>query len=212
MSGKFGPQHGDVPMSWLWARLHKRTIKLMYFEGGFQAFSDGLAAAVSEKGARIRYQSSIEEIARAPEGKLQLKLGSVPETGSDNKGDSTSTDTSKHADSKIAETSSEALIFDRIICTSGPHVLAQMAPELPDAYLNKLRDLPFLGAVVAVLSLDRKLMDEVYWLSIDKRELPFLAVVEHTNFVSSDHYGGENLVYVGDYLHHRPSLFFNERR
>ncbi len=60
--------------------------------------------------------------------------------------------------------------------------------------------MPYLGAVVAVLALDRKLMDEVYWLSIDKRELPFLAVVEHTNFVPSEHYGGENLVYVGDYV------------
>ena len=192
MSGKFGPKHADVPMSWLWARLHKRTIKLMYFDGGFQAFSDGLAAAVSDKGAKIRYRCPIEEISQAPDGKLQLKLGSLADSPAEGADEASA----EAANAKASET----LLFDRIICTSGPHILAKMAPELPDDYLGKLRDLPFLGAVVAVLSLDRKLMDEVYWLSIDKRELPFLAVVEHTNFVSAEHYGGENLVYVGDYL------------
>ena len=29
---------------------------------------------------------------------------------------------------------------------------------------------------------------------------PFLAVVEHTNFVSSENFGGDHIVYVGDYL------------
>jgi protoporphyrinogen oxidase len=29
---------------------------------------------------------------------------------------------------------------------------------------------------------------------------PFLALVEHTNFLSSEHFGGDHIVYCGDYL------------
>jgi protoporphyrinogen oxidase len=35
---------------------------------------------------------------------------------------------------------------------------------------------------------------------MDKREFPFLALVEHTNFMPPEHYGGDRLVYLGDYL------------
>jgi hypothetical protein len=33
-----------------------------------------------------------------------------------------------------------------------------------------------------------------------ERRLPFLAVVEHTNFVSPENFGGDHIVYMGDYL------------
>jgi protoporphyrinogen oxidase len=33
-----------------------------------------------------------------------------------------------------------------------------------------------------------------------KCEFPFLALVEHTNFIEAEHYGGDRLVYCGDYL------------
>jgi protoporphyrinogen oxidase len=60
---------------------------------------------------------------------------------------------------------------------------------------------------VAVLALRRQFMEHVYWLSMDKREFPFLAVVEHTNFVDREHYGGDHVLYVGDYLPKEDRLF-----
>ena len=51
-----------------------------------------------------------------------------------------------------------------------------------------------------VLALDRQLT-KYYWHSIPKEAgFPFLALVEHTNYMSPEHYGGDHLVYVGDYL------------
>jgi protoporphyrinogen oxidase len=48
---------------------------------------------------------------------------------------------------------------------------------------------------------------QTYWLNIpatspDKRknDFPFLALVEHTNFIDRRHYGGDYLVYCGDYV------------
>jgi len=54
-----------------------------------------------------------------------------------------------------------------------------------------------------VLSLKHSLLsDGTYWLSINEASFPFLAVVEHTNFVEKRYYNNENLVYFGNYLPH----------
>jgi protoporphyrinogen oxidase len=53
---------------------------------------------------------------------------------------------------------------------------------------------------VLILGLDRPLVPDVYWLNINDRDLPFLALVEHTNFLPPSDYGGVHLVYLGNYL------------
>jgi len=40
-----------------------------------------------------------------------------------------------------------------------------------------------------------------YWYNMPKSAgFPFLALVEHTNFLPPEHYGGDHIVYCGDYL------------
>ncbi len=59
-----------------------------------------------------------------------------------------------------------------------------------------------MGAVVMILALKHQLSEEgFYWFNLPKSAgYPFLALVEHTNFVSPEHFGGEHIVYCGDYL------------
>jgi protoporphyrinogen oxidase len=58
-----------------------------------------------------------------------------------------------------------------------------------------------MGAVVTTIALKKQLMPDIYWANISKREgLPFLALVEHTNMIPPTHYGGDRLIYIGDYL------------
>lgn len=84
--------------------------------------------------------------------------------------------------------------YDKVICT------------LPTPQFSKISGIVYpklqgIGAVNLVLSLSNTfLTDGTYWLNINDRTLPFLAVVEHTNFVSPTHYGGDHLLYVGNYL------------
>ncbi len=53
--GKFGERYArQVNMAWMWARLKARTPRLGTFKGGFQAFSDKLAAKLSEKGVESK--------------------------------------------------------------------------------------------------------------------------------------------------------------
>ena len=52
------------------------------------------------------------------------------------------------------------------------------------------------------LSLKQQLSEQgYYWFNIPKDAgFPFLAVVEHTNYVSPEHFNGEHILYCGDYL------------
>lgn len=169
--GKFGPEHHDqVPMSWLWARLHARSFKLIYVDGGFQAFADALQRAAEARGAVVRLGTPVRSIRPTGAG-LAVAAGAGEGT------------------------------FDRVVVTAAPHVLTRLAPDLPSGYAAELAQLTHLGAAVFVLALKQRLMtDGTYWLNLDKREMPFLACVEHTNLIAPERYGGDHLVYLGDYL------------
>lgn len=92
--------------------------------------------------------------------------------------------------------------FDKVLVTTSPNLMAKLCPDLPEDYLKGLLELKSMGAVVMTLSLKHSLSnDGYYWFNVPKEEgYPFLALVEHTNFVSKDHFGGDHIVYAGDYL------------
>ena len=58
-----------------------------------------------------------------------------------------------------------------------------------------------MGAVVLILALKHQLSEEgYYWFNLPAGAgFPYLALVEHTNYVSPDHFGGDHIVYCGDY-------------
>jgi len=175
--GKFGEENLDVVnMAWLWARLHARTTRLGTFVGGFQAFLDKLAGVVQQQGGEIRLNSMVTGIKMSEVG-------------------------SRRGEAWKIECRDQCFDgFDVVISTSSPALMAQLAPDLPAEYSEKLRALKSMGAVVMVLSLDRQLT-KYYWHNLPKEAgFPFLALVEHTNYMKPEYYGGDHIVYCGDYL------------
>lgn len=173
LEGKFGPHTPQVNMAWLWARFRARSFQLGYFVGGFQAFADYLRQVLERMGVTIRLQSPVRHLTPPATASAPWAL----------------------------HTADDCREYDRVVITSSPRLLAKLVPSLPDDYLAGLHRLQSLGAVVMVLALKYKLTDHFYWMQgMDKREVPFLALVEHTNFIDRQHYGGDNLVYCGDYL------------
>ncbi len=59
-----------------------------------------------------------------------------------------------------------------------------------------------MGAVVLILALRNRLSEGgVYWHNLPKSAgFPFLALVEHTNYLDPEYFGGDHIVYCGDYL------------
>ncbi len=172
LEGKFGPHYTEVNMAWMWARLKARTTRLGTFKGGFQQFADRLADHLRTQGVEIRLNSPVTRIATGVGGILKV---------SSNEGEEE---------------------YDQCLITSSPSQFARMAPELPEQYLKGLLELKSMGAVVLVLSLKHQLSRQgYYWFNIPKSAgYPFLALVEHTNYLDPKYFGGDHIVYCGDYL------------
>jgi len=174
MIGKFGEDYSKVVnMAWMWARLHARTTRLGTFEGGFQIFADNLADHLRHIGVKIQLVTQIKNILPGDHQGISLITG----------------EGNQHQ-------------FDQVLSTTSPGLLAQLAPSLSNSYLQGLLSLKSMGAVVMILSLKHQLSQEgYYWYNIPKAAgFPFLSLVEHTNFLSSKNYGGDHIVYIGDYL------------
>jgi len=170
--GKFGKHYKDVPMSWFWARIHVRTTKLGTFEGGFQAFADSFADGLRALGVEIRFNANVTSIERKQD-KVTVVLGDDEEEQ-----------------------------YDKVLVTTSPRAMSYLVPDLPEDYLGELLNLKHMGAVVLVAALKHQLSEQnYYWFNLPKKAgFPFLALVEHTNYVSPEHFGGEHIVYAGDYL------------
>jgi protoporphyrinogen oxidase len=172
LQGKFGAHYAEVNLAWFWARVYKRTPKLGYYRGGFQAFVDRLAAATRERGVTIHTGAGVTSIRPAADGGYTVTV-----------------------------TRQAPMTFDAVLSTVSPRLMQRLAPDLPPGYLGQLAGLRSMGAVVTTVALKQQLMPQVYWANIPKREgLPFLALVEHTNMIAPRHYGGDHLIYIGDYL------------
>jgi protoporphyrinogen oxidase len=174
MIGKFGEEYARVVnMAWLWARLHARTTRLGTFEGGFQVFSDKFAERLREMGVTIHLDTRITEIKEMPGAGVSIET----------------------EDGGTQE-------FSQVLVTTSPGLLAHLAPGLPKSYLEGLLSLKSMGAVVMVISLKHQLSREgYYWYNIPKSAgFPFLSLVEHTNFLKPEYFGGDHILYIGDYL------------
>ena len=88
---------------------------------------------------------------------------------------------------------------DAVISTVEPKVLDTLTKGKLGALHKTLRSIRYQGTACALIGLDRGLMkDGNYWLNI-KADVPFGAVIEHTNFMPFKDYG-EQLVYVTSYF------------
>jgi protoporphyrinogen oxidase len=191
--GKFGPYYKDVNMAWMWARLKARTTNLGTFKGGFQAFADRFADILRDSGVEIRLGAEVESIERE-QGRLSVRSVRPPSRADARAG--------RTVGSAVQAREAGTESFDKVLVTASPNLLAKLCPDLPESYLQGLLELKSMGAVVMTLSLKHRLSEEgYYWFNLPKGEgFPFLALVEHTNFVSPEHFGGDHIVYAGDYL------------
>lgn len=89
--------------------------------------------------------------------------------------------------------------FDAVLATVAPELFARIAPGLPADYRVRLEKIVYLANVCLVLKLKRSL-SSTYWLNINDPEIPFVAVVEHTNMQRPEEYGGAHLAYLSRYM------------
>lgn len=167
---KFGRYYKKIPAVWFWARIRKRTPSLAYPNKGFQAFANHLSEKIRNQGAKFYYNTAVRQI--------YTKGGKI-----------------------VLETEKGSFNFDKVICTLPTPLFLKITKGLGQKYQSRYKNLKGLGALNLMLILDKKfLQNDTYWLNINEKNFPFLAVVEHTNFMKKRNYNNKNVVYVGNYL------------
>jgi protoporphyrinogen oxidase len=181
LRGKFGDFHDQLAMVWLWNKIYLRFAsrtggptqreQLGYLLGSFGVY-------IKELELRLR-QSELAEIHTGVQVR-QVLVDDARARG-------------------LLLASGETIEADAVIACMPAHVFARLAPQLPQDYVDKLTDTQWLSAMCYVMALNQPL-SPIYWLNISDDEIPFIAAIEHTNFIEKERYGGRHIVYLSNYL------------
>jgi protoporphyrinogen oxidase len=180
LEAKFGSYYDKVSMVWFWGKIWLRTTsrrspldqeKLGYFDGSFQVVVDALVAACREAGVTLEGGVGIARMEQVSGGRWLVET----------------------------DANDGSAVFDTILATTPSNIFQKLVPSLTPDYITRLNALEYEAAIVALIELDRSLSD-IYWLNVADEDLPFTAVIEHTNFVDPAAYGGKRLVYLSKYV------------
>ncbi|MCC7367134.1 MAG: NAD(P)/FAD-dependent oxidoreductase [Chloroflexi bacterium] len=107
----------------------------------------------------------------------------------------------------VIETAAGPSEYDAVLCSLPTRLFVQVTQGLPAEYVARFSQSgEHISAHVLILELDRQLQS-AYWVSVADPGYPFVALVEHTNWMPASEYGGRHLVYLGNYLPNDHELF-----
>jgi protoporphyrinogen oxidase len=176
LKGKFADHADEVGMVWLWNKIYLR----------FASRQSGNREALGYlEGSFRRYYMALADRIESRGGTIHL---STPVER---------VSVEQAAVSGIVSGGTDHS-FDAVLMTTPNIITRRIAPELPAAYTDVLDRVQYQWATCLVLALDRPLSD-MYWLSVAD-DLPFVACVEHTNFLKPEDYGGNHVVYLSNYV------------
>ncbi len=177
LKGKFADQADNVGMVWLWNKVYLRF-----------ASRKGSGAKESlgylEGSFRRYYVALADRLTGAGvEIRLNTNVERIEVAGGAVRG--------IHAGGEFHE-------FDQVLMTTPNIITRRIAPDLPADYAEILDRVRYQWATCLILALDRPLTP-YYWLSIGD-DLPFVACIEHTNFMPKERYGDNHVVYLSNYV------------
>lgn len=196
LRAKFGARADDVPLAWLRARLTtRRTLagrqawreSLGYPRDSFEPLFGALRDAVERNGGRV--------LIDRPVARLSADLRITPGAGGSFR---------RGLDPRAFPTAEPTAPYDAVLATVPNDVfLALLADDaraaLAPGYADRLAQIEYATALCLVLEVDRRVTD-FYWTNVADDEMPFLGLIEHTNFVEPERYGGRRFLYVANYV------------
>ena len=189
LKGKFGDFYDEIGMPWFWSKIQTRFASrqgirgremLGYPDGSFDTVFDRLKSVIESQDGEVHLSTPVTRV-EVVDG-VAKALIARPEGGD--------------------ETRRE---FDCVLSTVPSFSFPKLV-DLPADYLSRLTGVHYLAAVVVILELSRPLTD-IYWMNIADPDVPFLGLIEQTNMLPKEWYGGNNVLYVTNYLDRSDALF-----
>ena len=186
LRGKFGERADSIAMVWLWCKLRlrrgedAREERLGYPRGSWQPLFEALRGRIEARGGRVLVDRPAVRI--APGFEVTYGAPGSFRAGHDPRG--------------FEPAGAER--YDRVLATVPNDVFARLT-DLPEPPIE------YFAALCLLLELDRP-FGRFYWTNVADRALPFVGLVEHTNFVEPERYDGRRFLYVANYLEHGHEL------
>ena len=182
LRGKFGEFYDKIGMTWIWNKVTLRVASrkgagqvehLGYPMGSFGEVIEVLADRIAQQGGVIHTSASVTQIVEADGSATAMEV-------------------------QLEGGETERREFDAIIATTPSYVFTRLAPAMPPEYQSKLENVDYLSAVLMVMVMDRPFTNK-YWMNIADPNMPFVALIEHTNLIDKELYGGKHILYISNY-------------
>ena len=179
---KYGRRAEDVGLVWLWGKIALRTRsrdktglgeRLGYLKGSFGRGVAAVLARVRERGGDVRTSRPVRIVKRGGGGGFDVTFVGRRAGGTES--------------------------FDLVLSTVAIPELLKLAPDLPEETRKTWSAISYCHALCPILELDRSL-SPYYWLNVGDDAMPFGGVIEHTNFLPKEDYGGRHVVYISNYV------------
>jgi len=206
LRGKFGDKADRISMSWLWAKLRNRRQtsgeeareeKLVYPRHSFEAIFKRLEERIAEQGGRVLIDCPAAQVTRAPDGGFLVHAG-APDSFR------------RGHDPREFERAGEPERYDAVVATLPTDIFEQvlgpsLRAEVGDAWFERANSIEYFEALCLLVELDRQ-FHPYYWTNVADEDMRFIGLIEQTNLVGPEHYGGRRFLYVANYLPRRHEL------
>jgi protoporphyrinogen oxidase len=198
LRGKFGDRADDVGMPWLWSKFtlrrkvkgkEAREERLGYPRGSFETLYTALQERIEADGGRVLIDRPAARLDH--DGEAYTIASGAPSSfrsGHDPR-DYPTLDGEERYDAVMATVPSD--VFLALLSPS-------LAQRIGQPYLDRVGSTEYFTALCLLLEIDRQ-FTPFYWTTIADPGLPFVGLIEQTNFVEPERYGGRRFLYVANY-------------
>ena len=195
LRGKFGEYFDRISMTWIWGKFRLRVSSrgkgsrkelLGYPMCSFGEVFDVLGQRVVSQGGDVHISSAVKRVVVEEATATGLEVS-------------------------LPGRETEIFPYDAVIATTPSYVFTRLVPPFPNEdtatdYFKKLEGVDYLSAVLMILVLDRPFTDK-YWMTIADADMPFVALIEHTNMIDKELYGGNHILYISNYPKRDSALY-----
>ena len=178
LRSKFGSVYSNISASWIWGKIKLR--------GSSRSSCTQQEELGYLEGSLVRLLDKLVDKIKSNGGEVKTNW-EVKEI-------------SKVEDKFVLTSNNEKLSdINKVIVTTSPAILSRKAPFLPSEYKKQLESISYQGVICMLIETDTSL-SSIYWLNIAEENFPFGGIIEQTNFIHPDNYGGRKFLYISRYI------------
>jgi protoporphyrinogen oxidase len=176
LTAKFGDAADEISAAWLWGRLYARANSRSGTAEKLGYLRGGFSRLLDAMAERIRSGGS-----RILRGSPVSRVEREPSGGWN------------------VSTRHGNFTFDRVVLAVPSPIAAALVKGLPEAEHWAHTAIPYQG-VICMTVVMKEPLGPIYWINVGDRTIPYAGVIEQTNLVPCEDYGGRYLAYLFNYL------------